>query len=111
MKNITKLLLTVGAAVALSSQAGAAEPFLSPRAKANQPSKPAGGSDTLVFGKSPNALGDAAKAKASGGHYSVAGSSKNDPDLIRGQWTRTGSPKGLQQLRESGREYQVAPLK
>jgi hypothetical protein len=111
MKSITTFLLAAGAAIALSSQAGAAEPLLSPRAKANQPSKVVGGSDTLVFGKNPNALGDAAKAKASGGHYSVAGSSKNDPDLVRGQWARTGSPKGLQQLRESGREHQVAPLK
>ncbi len=111
MKNITKLLLAAGAAVILTSAARADEPYLSPRAKASQPSKVTGGSDTLVFGKNPNALGDAAKAKASGGHYSVAGSSKNDPDLVRGQWARTGSPKGLQQLRESGREHQVAPLK
>ena len=110
MKNITKLLLAAGAAVILTGVASADEPFLSPRAKANQPAKATGGSDAPAV-TNPNALGTAAQTKASGGRYSVIGSSKNDPDLVRGQWAKTGSPKGLQQLRESGRDLQVAPLK
>jgi hypothetical protein len=36
MKNIEKLLLVAAASVVLAAQAGAAEPLLSPRAKANQ---------------------------------------------------------------------------
>ncbi len=110
MKDMTKFLLAASAAVALIGQAGAAEPLLSPRAKAAQPITVSGGSGDpdLVHGQ--NSVGAAAAAKAAGTPM-VAGTSSNDPDLVRGQWARTGSPKGLQQLRESGREFQVAPLK
>jgi hypothetical protein len=112
--NMKTTLLLAAASVAgliAVNTATADDALLSPRAKANQPPKTAGtGSDAnLVRGQ--NDLGVAAKAKASGNPSTFAGPSTNDPDLVRGQWTRTGSPKGLQQLRDNGREFQVAPLK
>ena len=111
MKNITKLLLVTGAAVALTSVARADEPLLSPRAKANQPIKVSGGGSDVDLIRGQNDLGAAAKSKALGSHSMTTGTSKNDPDLVRGQWSAIGSPKGLQQLRDSGRAFQVAPLK
>ena len=111
MTNITKFLLVAGAAVALTGQVGAAEPLLSPHAKAAQPITVSSGSAAdpdLIQGQ--NLVGAAAAAKATGPAV-VAGSAINDPDLVHGQWARAGSPKGLQQLRASGREFQVAPLK
>jgi hypothetical protein len=108
---MTKFLLVAGAAVALTGQVGAAEPLLSPRAKAAQPITVSSGSAAdpdLIQGQ--NLVGAAAAAKAAGPAV-VAGSAINDPDLVHGQWARAGSPKGLQQLRASGREFQVAPLK
>jgi len=111
MRNMTKFLLVAGAAVALAGQVGAGEPLLSPRAKAAQPIIVSGGSAAdpdLIQGQ--NLVGAAAAAKAAGPAV-VAGSAINDPDLVHGQWARAGSPKGLQQLRASGREFQVAPLK
>ena len=111
MKNITKLLLVAGAAVALTSAVRADEPLLSPRAKANQPMKASSGGSDVDLVRGQNDLGVAAKSKASGSHSMIASTSKNDPDLVRGQWTVTGSPKGVQQLRDSGRAFQVAPLK
>ena len=110
MKNITKLLLVTGAAVALTSAVRADEPFLSPRAKANQSVRLAGSGNDADLARGQNTLGDAARSKTAGLPI-VVGSSKNDPDLVRGQWDATGSPKGLQQLRDSGRTFQVAPLK
>ena len=110
MRNMTKLLLVAGAAVALTGQVGA-EPLLSPRAKAAQPITVSSGSAAdpdLIQGQ--NLVGAAAAAKAAGPAV-VAGSATSDPDLVQGRWARTGSPKGLQQLRASGREFQVAPLK
>jgi hypothetical protein len=111
MKTILLLPIAAATLFAAVSTVKADEPLLSPRAKANQPSKVFGlGSDAdLVRGH--NDPGVAAKAKASGGHSTIVGTSNNDPDLIRGQTTRAGSPKGIQQLRESGRDFQVAPLK
>lgn len=111
MKNMTKLLLVTSAAVAITSQAGAAERVLSPRAKANQIiTVPATGSDPDVI-RGQNALGAAARSKTLGSRSMIAATSPNDPDLVRSQGPRAGSPRGLQQLRESGREFQVAPLK
>ena len=111
MKNMTKLLLAVSAAMALASQAGAAEALLSPRAKANQITvvTPIGIDPDLVRGQT--ALGVAALTKVTGSRPIFTGPSANDPDLVRGQWAVTGSPKGIQQLRESGRGFMVAPLK
>ena len=110
MKNI--LLLAAAAATLLTvNTVSAAEPALSPRAKANQPIKVSGTGSDVDLVRGQNDLGVAAKSKASGSHSVIAGTSKNDPDLIRGQTARIGSPKGLQQLRESGRDFQVAPLK
>ena len=111
MKNT--LLVAVGAIAMLTATgtACAADSALSPRAKANLPSQTSGGGThpDLVRGK--NDPGVAAIAKASGAPSTVVGASSNDPDLVRGQWTKAGSPRGLQQTRESGREFQVAPLK
>jgi hypothetical protein len=111
MKNITKLLLVASAAVALTSQASAHEPALSPRAQANQMiTVPRSGSDPDIA-RDQNALGVAAKAKASAKHSVIAGTASNDRNLVRSKPSRVGSPKVLQQLQESGREFQVAPLK
>ena len=110
MKNI--LLLAAAAATLLTvNTLSAAEPALSPRAKANQPIKVSGTGSDVDLVRGQNDLGVAAKSKASGSHSVIAGTSKNDPDLILGQTARIGSPKGFQQFRESGRDFQVAPLK
>jgi len=98
MKNI--LLLAAAAATLLTvTTVSAAEPAISPRAKANQPIKVSGTGSDVDLVRGQNDLGVAAKSKASGSHSVIAGTSKNDPDLIRGQNARIGSPKGLQQRR------------
>ena len=109
----TTLLLAAAAVAAFTAvnTASADDPLLSPKARANQPAKISGTGIDAYLIRGQNAPGVAAKAKASGAHSMVAGDSKNDPDLLRAQASRTGSPKGLQQLQESGRNFQVAPLK
>ena len=111
MKSITKLLLAACAAVALTSATRADEPLLSPRTSANQPGKISGAGREADLVRGQNDLGVAAQSKASGSRSAIAGTSKNDPDLAHSQGAVTGSPKGVQQLRESGRAFQVAPLK
>lgn len=111
MKNITKLLLVTGVAMAFTSQVGAAEPLLSPRAQANQIRTVPGISSASESLRDSNSLGAAALAKASGGRSVVVASSKNDVDLAHSKPVRFGSPRGLQQLQESGKEFQIAPLK
>src|SRR2546425_3867066 len=106
MRNMTKFLLVAGAAIALAGQVGAAEPLLSPRAKAAQPIIGSGGSAAdpdLVQAQKSVAQ---PRRKPWAGPAVVAGSATSDPDLVHGRWARTGSPKGLQQLRASGREFQ-----
>src|SRR5262249_27205722 len=99
------------AVLAAVNTVSADEALLSPRAKANQPSRisRSGIDPDLVRGQ--NDPGVAAQAKASGVHSMIGGASKNDPDLVRAQAAKTGSPKGLEQLRQNGREFQVAPVK
>ncbi|MBI3870448.1 MAG: hypothetical protein HY299_18120 [Verrucomicrobia bacterium] len=111
MKNTLLLAAATATLLTAVNTAKADEPFLSPRAKANQTLNVSGnGSDPdLVRGQ--NDLGVAAASKASGHHSVIAGASKNAPDLVHGQPMVTASPKGLQQLRESGRAFQIAPLK
>lgn len=111
MKHITKLLLVTSAAAAFTSQLSAAERVLSPRAQDNQIRIVAGSSSGSELTRDFYSLGDAAKAKAVGGHSVIAASSKSDPDLAHAKPARVGSPKGLEQLRESGKEFQIAPLK
>lgn len=111
MKNITKLFIATGAAVILTSAARADEPLLSPHAKGNQPPKVSSAGSDVDSVRGQNDLGVAARSKASGRHSIVAGNSKNDPNLVQGQSAKIGSPKGLQQLRESGRDFGIAPLK
>ncbi len=110
MKTIAKLILCAGAAVALTSQVVADEPFMSPRAKANQIMTVPRTGTVQDLARGQNDLGVAAKSKASGGITVVAGATKNDPDLAHGVAV-PGSPRAQQQLKESGREFQVAPLK
>jgi hypothetical protein len=110
MKNITKLLVAASAAMAFSSQAGAGEALLSPRAKANQITVvTAIGSDPDRSAARPRS-GVAALTKVSGSRPIISGTYANDPALLRGQWAGRISER-IEQLRESGREFMVAPLK
>ena len=111
MKNLTRLLLAAGSAVILAGAVHADQLALSPRAQANQPAKFYAGSSSVDLVRGQNDLGLAAGQKASGGRSVIAGVSTNDPDLVRADRTVTASPKGLEQLRDSGRDFQVAPLK
>jgi hypothetical protein len=111
MKTSFFLAAAAVAVLAAVNTVSADEALLSPRAKANQPSRisRSGIDPDLVRGQ--NDPGVAAQAKASGAHSMIAGASKNDPDLVRAQAAKTGSPKGLEQLHENGRDFQVAPVK
>lgn len=111
MKNSFILAAATAVLLAAVNSASAGEAPLSPRAKANQIPTAVSGSPIAEAARGQNALGAAALTKASGRHSALVISSRSAPDVVHEQWARTGSPRGLQQLRESGREFQVAPLK
>ncbi len=110
MKNITKLLLIAAASASWNIRGNAGEPLLTPRAMGNQTVVVSGHSNDPDLVRGQNDLGEAARAKASGNPSMVAVSSR-DRDLTRDRFARVGSPRGLDQLRGSGREFQIAPLK
>lgn len=110
MKNICTLIVA-SAFLGFTIQVGAAEPNLSPRAKANQivkAERSTGSQSDAV--RADNSLGVAAKNKASARHATVAGSAQQ-ADHARMEPPRIGSPKGLQQLRDRGAKFEIAPMK
>ena len=115
MKNIEKLLLVAAASVALAAQAGADEPVLSPRAKANQVVTVSGTTkDQLYRGSYHFQRGWFAGPRAidSGGVV--------DPDYVHGTAIVSVSPRALATFphlatlgvnSKSAKPVQVAPLK
>ncbi|MBI3852994.1 MAG: hypothetical protein HY298_22300 [Verrucomicrobia bacterium] len=108
MKSFNKILLVSAVAVGfnLAQAAKADEPLLSPRGKANQITRVPGinTDPDLVRGQ---LLGAAAKAQ-SARPTMIAGSSKNDPDLVHGVPYLAGK-NPMRDLR--GKTFEVAPLK
>ncbi len=114
MKNIKKLLLVAAASVSLASQAGAAEPLLSPRANANQVVTVSGTTkDQLYRGSSHLQRGwfAAPNMIASGGVV--------DSDYMHGTSVVAVSPRALATfphlanlaVSSQSQKHQIAPLK
>jgi hypothetical protein len=106
MKNIEKLLFVAAASVALAAQAGADEPLLSPRAKANQVVTVSGTTeDQLYRGTLHLQRGwfAAPTVVASGGALDV--------DYVHNTAVITVSPRALATFPHLANVASVAPLK
>lgn len=111
LKNTLLLAAAIATLLTSVNSVSAGEQLLSPRARANQPSVGSCACNDADLVRGQNDLGVAAKSKASGGQSVAMGASKANRELPLVQSARIGSPKGLQQFPEGGREFQVAPLK
>jgi len=105
MKNIEKLLLIAAASVVLAAQAGADEPLLSPRAKANQVVTVSGTTEDQLYRGT-----DHLQRGWFAAHRMIASGGVVDTDYVHGAIVST-SPRALATFPHLAKTVQVAPLK